>query len=64
MAVPPDYSLFTDTVFPQEDITNTAGTVTPAQVENQNLVIATPTAFAGGDGTALLTVDYLILPCA
>jgi hypothetical protein len=47
-----------------QNITNTAGTVTPVQVENQNLVIATPTAFVGGDGTALLTVDYLILPCA
>jgi hypothetical protein len=46
------------------NISNTAGTVTTSQVDDKDLVIATPTAFAGGDGTAVLTVDYIILPAS
>lgn len=44
------------------NISNTVATVTPSQVDNLALVLATPTAFAGGDGTALLTVDYAVFP--
>lgn len=41
---------------------NTSGTFATAQVDNLALVLQSPTAFAGGDGTALLTVDYVVLP--
>lgn len=44
------------------EIVNTSGTFATAQVDNLALVLQSPTAFAGGDGTALLTVDYVILP--
>lgn len=44
------------------NISNTAGTVTTAQVNNLPLVLSAPTAFAGGDGTAMLTLEYVIVP--
>lgn len=44
------------------DVVNTSGTFTTAQVDNLALVLQSPTVFAGGNGTALLTIDYVILP--
>lgn len=44
------------------NISNSNATITPAQMDNLPLVIQGLTAFAGGDGTAMLTVDYLLLP--
>ena len=44
------------------NITNVLGTVTTAQVDNLPLVLSTPTAFAGGDGTAVMTLEYVVLP--
>lgn len=44
------------------EVVATSGTFATAQVDNLALVLQSPTAFAGGDGTALLTVDYVVLP--
>lgn len=41
---------------------STSGTFATAQVDDLPLVLQSPTAFAGGDGTAVLTVDYVVLP--